>query len=345
MSGSQTGGDLFAGALPLVSSPVGQFLLTTDLAGALFRLEPAGLGTGTGGEPGGGGDGPALSDAPAVSLGATGLPGTAVTASRSDHRHPLPSAAAIGAAPLAHTHAISEITNLTQLLDQKANTNHTHGIAGITGLDIALGQKAPLAHTHSMSDVTNLMNTLENLQPLNARGAANGYAPLDENGLVPLINLPSGIGSGGGGGGGGSNMDNGTADGQVAVWDQAAARGRWRDPVPVTSDRTQTVGRNAATTLSFLDYNRRLIVLTGLAPLALAASEIGTAPNQGMEFAIYNRHNAINTLTFGAGIEVDPFPAGTGSANSVKIAVKGFVVVSIMPVDTLLVAVVRGQIA
>jgi hypothetical protein len=181
-------------------------------------------------------------------------------------------------------------------------------------------------------------------ESINSKGAPFGYAPLDETGKVPTGFLPAGSGTGGTGTGG-TVIDNGTSDGQVAIWSQSEGRLRWQTPSPITADRTPSVERNAPTVLSFLDYNRRNIVLSGNAPLTLAASEVGVAPNQGMEFVVINRHSGVNTLTFGAGITVDAYPVGSGTAGAVKVAAgNGLIAVTIYPVGTTLVASVRGQI-
>ncbi|MFC7450564.1 hypothetical protein [Rhodococcus daqingensis] len=46
-------------------------------------------------------------------------------------------------------------------------------------------------HTHAQADVTGLTASLGNKEDKSAKGAANGYAPLDANGFVPPANLPS----------------------------------------------------------------------------------------------------------------------------------------------------------
>jgi phage-related tail fiber protein len=63
--------------------------------------------------------------------------------------------------PTAHTHAISEITNLQTTLDGKAASSHTHAISEITNLQTTLDGKAAATHTHAISDVTNLQTTLD----------------------------------------------------------------------------------------------------------------------------------------------------------------------------------------
>ncbi|WP_027500395.1 hypothetical protein [Rhodococcus sp. UNC363MFTsu5.1] len=46
-------------------------------------------------------------------------------------------------------------------------------------------------HTHAIADVTGLSTSLGNKEDKAAKGAANGYAPLDASGFVPATNLPS----------------------------------------------------------------------------------------------------------------------------------------------------------
>ncbi len=52
-----------------------------------------------------------------------------------------------------HTHAESEITNLTTDLSGKAAVSHTHVIADVTSLQTTLDGKAPLSHTHAAADI------------------------------------------------------------------------------------------------------------------------------------------------------------------------------------------------
>lgn len=322
----------------VTSTLTGLRFLTFNNVGKPYALESGALPTGGGG---GTGSGPALSDATPLGLNTPATPGVSTTASRSDHRHPNPTTAQLGAAPLVHVHAVSDVTNLQNALDAKAPVSHTHTIAQVSSLQATLDGKAALAHTHAQSDVTGLTASLAATEKTVNKGAANGYAPLDASGKVPAANLPTTTG----GTGGSVNLDNGTVAGQVPVWNNTTARWNAATPSSIVLDRTQTVERNSATVLSFIDYNRRNIVLTGNASLTLAASEIGTAPVQGMEFIIFNNHTAVNTITFGAGITVNAYPAGTGTAGAVKVASKGAVAVTIMPAGATLVALVRGQVA
>lgn len=69
-------------------------------------------------------------------------------------------AADVGAAPISHTHAESDVTNLTSDLAGKAPTSHTHTEANVTGLVSDLAGKAPTSHTHVEADVSNLVTDL-----------------------------------------------------------------------------------------------------------------------------------------------------------------------------------------
>lgn len=56
-----------------------------------------------------------------------------------------------GKADAAHTHAISEVTNLQTTLDSKSDEGHTHGTSEIAGLPQALAGKADANHTHAIA--------------------------------------------------------------------------------------------------------------------------------------------------------------------------------------------------
>ncbi len=62
--------------------------------------------------------------------------------------------------PTTHTHAIGDITSLQTSLDGKALMSHTHVIGDVTGLQTALDSKSAMGHTHAMSDITNLVSSL-----------------------------------------------------------------------------------------------------------------------------------------------------------------------------------------
>ncbi|EAY05335.1 hypothetical protein TVAG_153690 [Trichomonas vaginalis G3] len=59
-----------------------------------------------------------------------------------------------------HTHSISDITNLQETLETKANKTHTHTIANITNLQETLNRKSDVGHTHTIANITNLQETL-----------------------------------------------------------------------------------------------------------------------------------------------------------------------------------------
>lgn len=59
---------------------------------------------------------------------------------------------------------------------------HTHAQSDITGLSDALADKAASNHSHSAADVGAIATS--------AKGAANGVATLDSNGLIPTSQIP-----------------------------------------------------------------------------------------------------------------------------------------------------------
>lgn len=61
----------------------------------------------------------------------------------------------------SHTHAITDVTNLTTELSGKADSVHVHAISDVTNLSTELSQKAAALHSHSISDVTNLQLELD----------------------------------------------------------------------------------------------------------------------------------------------------------------------------------------
>jgi hypothetical protein len=60
-----------------------------------------------------------------------------------------------------HTHVAANITDLSGLLDAKANLSHTHAIANVTGLQLSLDGKALSGHIHNILDVTGLQIALD----------------------------------------------------------------------------------------------------------------------------------------------------------------------------------------
>jgi hypothetical protein len=73
--------------------------------------------------------------------------------------------------PSAHTHAISDVTNLQTSLDGKAAASHTHAISDTTGLQTALDGKAATSHTHTISEITDYVAPAESLSPFLLMGA------------------------------------------------------------------------------------------------------------------------------------------------------------------------------
>lgn len=80
------------------------------------------------------GGGASLSDAAPAALGGVPAAGGAIQASRADHIHPLPSAADIGAATVAHTHAITGVVGLQTALDAKLPTSQKGALNGVASL-------------------------------------------------------------------------------------------------------------------------------------------------------------------------------------------------------------------
>lgn len=332
MSGST--GEKPLASLSLVSATAGLRILGFTPAGAPVAVDPLAFAAAPT-------SGAAVSDAAPLPLADSAFSGTSPASARSDHVHPRPTAAQIGAAGLTHTHAISDVTNLQTTLNSKAALSHQHIIGDVSGLQVALDAKANAAHLHPISDISGLTSALGQKQDTAAKGVANGYAGLDNTGRVPLAQLPDAVGSGGGV----SNVANGSADGQVPVWSSATGKYQPASPAAITSDGTPVVTRNTATTLTFNEYNRRYIVLNGAAPLTLSATEVLASPTDVMEFVIFNTYTAVNTLTFDAAIAVKPYPVGTGTGGTVKISANyATASVVVLPVGNQLVAFVRGQI-
>lgn len=66
--------------------------------------------------------------------------------------------------PSAHSHAISDVSDLQGQLDSKASSSHTHSISSITNLTTELNKKSDTAHTHddryyTETEVNNLLAT------------------------------------------------------------------------------------------------------------------------------------------------------------------------------------------
>jgi hypothetical protein len=87
--------------------------------------------------------------------------------------------------PVAHTHAIADVTGLQTTLDGKANSSHTHLWADITDKPTTF---TPSAHSHAISEVTDLQTTLDGKEasfttlPTTKGGTGASSAP--ENGQI-----------------------------------------------------------------------------------------------------------------------------------------------------------------
>lgn len=215
------------------------------------------------------------------------------------------------------------------------------GAAGTNGTKLIVGTVAPVSADGVNGDSWINKTTMTFYGP-----KANGAWPAGVSLIGPQG--PQGIqGPAGTSGSGGTtaNLDNGTVDGQVAVWNQALGKYQPVTGTAITGDRSPTVELNAGTALTFALHNRRNIVLSALANLTLAASEVGTSPNQGFEATVNNDHTAINQISFGSGITVQQPAAGTGTGGVVKIAVNGVIAIQIYPKGAGLIAKVRGDVA
>lgn len=78
--------------------------------------------------------------------------------------------------PLAHTHAISDVSGLQTALDGKAAASHAHAIADVTGLQTALDGKASSSHTHTASQISD--STTVGRSVMTAATAADGATAL-----------------------------------------------------------------------------------------------------------------------------------------------------------------------
>lgn len=84
--------------------------------------------------------------------------------------------------PTAHTHAISDVTNLQTTLDGKAASSHTHTIANITNLQTTLDGKASTSHTHTKSQITDFAHTHTIGQVDNLESSLNLKMPVFKGG-------------------------------------------------------------------------------------------------------------------------------------------------------------------
>lgn len=85
--------------------------------------------------------------------------------------------------PSAHTHAISEVTDLQTTLDGKAAAEHTHDISDVTGLQTALDGKAASTHTHTdaTTDAAGFMSATDKTKLDGIEAGANNFS-LPEDG-------------------------------------------------------------------------------------------------------------------------------------------------------------------
>ena len=335
-------------ALPVRTSITGVTLIGFEAGGVPVALDPTTI-------PGAaGGGGVSLSNSPGAALGTVGSSGTATTAARADHVHPRPTAAQVGAAPVSHGHSIADVIGLRTELDDLAEGGGAAlsntpaqplGTAAAAGVSLEAARAdhvhirptasqigaAAASHTHGMADVTGLATALAAKQDTSARGQPNGYAPLGADARVPAANLPASLST--------ANLQSGTVTGQVAVWDNTDGRYEPQTMEDITGVRFRAVPVNSATALTFAAHNNSIVILTALAPTSLAATEVGTAPDQGFATQLWNRHTAVNTLTFGAGITVERMAGTSGTGQSVNVAARGVLTVVVAPAGGTLVAV------
>ena len=146
-----------------------------------------------------------------TNLGSSGTGATrTITSSTGNNTSITYSATDIGAAPISHTHIISDVTNLTAQLDSKAPISHTHAIGDVTNLTAQLDSKAPTSHavnadTYGYATTTNAGHvrvgtglsvtngTVSNASPnANHSGDVTGDTALTiANGAVSLAKMAS----------------------------------------------------------------------------------------------------------------------------------------------------------
>lgn len=81
-----------------------------------------------------------------AALAAFGSAGTATTAARSDHTHPFPTAANVGAAPTSHTHTIANVTDWPAAVTM-TEVGYLNGVT--SAIQTQLNGKAASSHTHA----------------------------------------------------------------------------------------------------------------------------------------------------------------------------------------------------
>ena len=85
--------------------------------------------------------------------------------------------------PLAHTHPISDVINLSTSLSAKSDVGHGHVIDDVANLQTTLNNKAPTVHEHSIGQITNLQTTLNNKS-----NVGHGHIIDDVEGLQTSLN-------------------------------------------------------------------------------------------------------------------------------------------------------------
>lgn len=100
---------------------------------------------------------------------------------------------ALEAAPPAHTHTLSQITDAgTAASRNVATSGNASSVQVVKGDDTRLSDsRAPTAHTHPTSEITGLDAALASKIPSSEKGAASGVAPLDSNSKISAAYLPA----------------------------------------------------------------------------------------------------------------------------------------------------------
>ncbi len=80
-----------------------------------------------------------------------------------------------------HSHAQSDVTDLTTALAGKANTSHSHAQSDVTGLITSLAGKANTIHSHVIADVSTLQGALDAKVSLSVLGKNVGGSNVDPN--------------------------------------------------------------------------------------------------------------------------------------------------------------------
>lgn len=91
----------------------------------------------------------------------------------------------------SHSHAISDVTNLQNTLNGKADSAHSHSISDVTGLSATLSTFAPSTHSHPLSQLQ--AGAATSGQVVRFTDAINGWQPAtlaisDTSGLQTALN-------------------------------------------------------------------------------------------------------------------------------------------------------------